>query len=56
MNKITIYSAALAGGLGMATVAVDGFAKALDPMHKDGQTFTLVVSSTATNAAQGCRT
>ncbi len=55
MNKITIYSAALAGGLGVATVAVDGYAKALDPMHKDGQTSTLVVPSTATNGVQGAQ-
>ena len=41
MNKIVIYSAAFAGSLGVATVAVDGYAKALDPTHKDGQTFVL---------------
>ena len=52
MNKFVIYSAAFAGGLGVATVAVDGYAKALDPMHKDGQTFTLVMS-TAALSAQG---
>ena len=49
MNKIVIYSAAFAGSLGVATVAVDGYAKALDPTHKDGQTFVLqlAVSSSA---------
>ena len=53
MNKSMIYSAAFAGGLGIATVAVDGYAKALDPMHKDGDTFTLVMSSTAALSAEG---
>ncbi len=53
MNKFVIYSAAFAGGLGVATVAVDSYAKALDPMHKDGQTFTLVMSSTVALSAQG---
>ena len=53
MNKTVIYSAAFAGGLGVATVVFDGYAKALDPMHKDGQTFSLVVSSTATGGVPG---
>ena len=49
MNKTMIYSAAFAGGLGVATMAVDGYAKALDPMHKDGETFVMhtAVSSSA---------
>ncbi len=49
MNRTVFYGAAFAGGLGVATVAVDGFAKALDPIHKDGQTFVLqpAVSSSA---------
>ena len=55
MNKTVIYSAAFAGGLGVATVAVDGYAKALDTMHKDGQTFVLqtAVSSSAAWTTSG---
>ena len=55
MNKIVIYSAAFAGGLGVATVAVDSYAKALDPMHKDGQTFVFhtTVSSSAALTPSG---
>ena len=52
MNKFTIYGAALAGGLGVATVAVDGYTTALDPTHNDQQTFALVVSSSAAAIAQ----
>ncbi len=50
-SKLAVYSAALAGSLGVATMAVDGYAKALDPMHKN-ETFALVASSTAIDASQ----
>lgn len=50
MIEIVIHGADLAGGLGVATVAVDGYTKALDLTHEDGETFTLVVSSTVVSS------
>ncbi len=53
MNRVVLYGAALAGGIGVMTLTADGFAKTVDPFHADHDTFTLNVSLTVTGSSSG---